>query len=168
MMNLDNLNKWLTLTANIGVVIGIIFLAVEVRYAGNATELQTIEGTAEGWFRLNELIISDEHMARVFVLGLGNPEALSDAEAIQFSMYMRMFGNQVRRIRNHYEVGLTTSFEYERAASQYATFINTPGGTLYRETSPSFDETYLNIIEPYLNDAPAIELMLGRDIEGLK
>ena len=30
-MNLDNLNKWLTLLANIGVVAGIVFLAIEVR-----------------------------------------------------------------------------------------------------------------------------------------
>ena len=30
-MNLDDLNKWLTLLANFGVVAGIIFLAIEVR-----------------------------------------------------------------------------------------------------------------------------------------
>ena len=30
-MNLDNLNKWLTLLANFGVVAGLIFLAIEVR-----------------------------------------------------------------------------------------------------------------------------------------
>lgn len=30
-MNLDSLNKWLTLLANLGVVAGIIFLAIEIR-----------------------------------------------------------------------------------------------------------------------------------------
>ncbi len=30
-MKLDNVNKWLTLVANFGVVAGIIFLAIEVR-----------------------------------------------------------------------------------------------------------------------------------------
>ena len=30
-MNLDSLNKWLTLTANLGVIAGIIFLAIELR-----------------------------------------------------------------------------------------------------------------------------------------
>ena len=30
-MNLDSLNKWLTLSANIGVVLGIVFLAMELR-----------------------------------------------------------------------------------------------------------------------------------------
>jgi hypothetical protein len=30
-MNLDNLNKWLTLLANLGVMAGVIFLAIEVR-----------------------------------------------------------------------------------------------------------------------------------------
>ena len=39
-MNLDNLNKWLTLVANLGVVVGIFFLAIEIRQ-----NQQTIEQT---------------------------------------------------------------------------------------------------------------------------
>jgi len=30
-MNLDNFNKWLTLAANIGVIVGIVFLAIEIQ-----------------------------------------------------------------------------------------------------------------------------------------
>ena len=39
-MNLDNLNKWLTLVANLGVVVGIFFLAIEIRQ-----NQQTLEQT---------------------------------------------------------------------------------------------------------------------------
>lgn len=40
-MNLDNLNKWLMLGANLGVVVGILFLAVEVRQSSQATDAAT-------------------------------------------------------------------------------------------------------------------------------
>lgn len=40
-MNLDGLNKWLTLAANLGVLVGIIFLAVEVRHNSQATQAAT-------------------------------------------------------------------------------------------------------------------------------
>jgi hypothetical protein len=63
MKDLASANKWLTLTANVGVLVGLIFLAVEVRHAGNATELQTIESVTDGWFRLNELVASDQLFA---------------------------------------------------------------------------------------------------------
>ena len=121
-MNTEKLNNWLSLTANIGVLIGLVFLAVEVRHAGNATELQTIESTTEGWLRLNELIISDPEVARIWVMGLYNPDELTDVDAIQFSMHLRMFSNQVMRVKSHYELGLASQEDYEFALQQLATF----------------------------------------------
>ncbi len=168
MKDLASVNRWLTLSANVGVLIGLIFLAVEVRYAGNATELQTIESTTEGWFRLNELIISDAKMARIWVLGLEYPEALTDVESIQFSMFIRMFANQVERVGNHYELGLASEEDYQSSLAQLATFINKPGGKLFRKTSPGFDEEFSELLAPYVNSAPAVELMLGRDVNNLK
>ena len=168
MKDLVSFNRWLALSANVGVLIGLIFLAVEVRHAGNATELQTIESTTEGWFRLNELIISDPEIARIFVLGLDYPEALTDVESIQFSMYMRMFANQVVRVGNHYELGLSTQEDYQGALRELATFISKPGGELYRKTSPRFDEKWSELLAPYINSAPVVELMLGRDVNNLK
>ena len=40
-MNLDSLNKWLMLAANIGVITGIIFLAIEVDQNNLSTKGQT-------------------------------------------------------------------------------------------------------------------------------
>jgi len=60
-MNLDNLNKWLTLLANIGVIAGIIFLSVELQQNNKLLKSQA---------RLNELEAST---ARIQV-SLNNPE----------------------------------------------------------------------------------------------
>ena len=40
-MNLDNLNKWLTLVANLGVLAGIFFLAYEIRQNTDSLQSQT-------------------------------------------------------------------------------------------------------------------------------
>lgn len=40
-MKLESLNKWLTLAANLGVLIGIIFLALEIRNNSQATQAAT-------------------------------------------------------------------------------------------------------------------------------
>jgi hypothetical protein len=169
MKDLASANRWLTLTANVGVLVGLIFLAVEVRHAGNATELQTIESVSEGWFRLNELIVSDPELARIVVLGLEYPEALTDVESIQFSMHMTMFTNQFTRIGKHYELGLISEQEYQNSSYELASFYNTPGGRVIIENSPDyFKEASLEFIAQYTDSIPAPELMMGRDPSNLK
>ena len=39
-MNLEKLNQWLTLTANVGVLVGIIFLAIEIQQNTNAIQYE--------------------------------------------------------------------------------------------------------------------------------
>ncbi len=72
-MNLDNLNKWLTLTANIGVIAGIAFLAVEIGQQRESIDRANIiaASTAEANLReistsLNDTIISEPHVAQLY------------------------------------------------------------------------------------------------------
>jgi hypothetical protein len=60
-VNLDTINRWLTLAANIGVMAGIIFLAVELQQNTVATQLTAV-GSSQGRFSEIELFIA------------GNPE----------------------------------------------------------------------------------------------
>ena len=57
-MDLDKLNKWLTLVANFGVVAGIFFLAIEVRQ--NQTSLERSQSLMEREFELQTI---DAHQA---------------------------------------------------------------------------------------------------------
>ena len=165
---MSKLNERLTLVANLSVVAGIFFLAVEVRQAGNATELQTIESVTNGWIGLNEAIVSDPQVARALIVRLYNPTALSDVEAAQFSMFLRMFGNQVERVKKHRDLGLVPDTEYEGALRQLAQFMDTPGGRQYSETEPSFERKWADEIEPYRAQPPVFDLVLGRDTSGLQ
>jgi len=154
----------ITILANVGVIIGIVFLAIEVRNASNATRLQTIDSVSAGWFQLNDAVIRDPQVARAWTVGLYNPSALSNAEAAQFSMYLRLFQNQVLRVRMHHELGLFPRQEYEVALEQLAQLINTPGGRLFREAEKDmFDAVFAKDLQPYINQEPTFDLILGRD-----
>lgn len=163
------LGQAITILANVGVIIGIVFLAIEVRHASDATRLQTIEGVSAGWFQLNDAVIRDPQVARAWTVGLYNPSALSNAEVAQFSMLLRMFQNQVARIRMHYELGLFPRQEYEGALEQLAQLINTPGGQLFRKAEKDrFDAAFAKDLQPYMNQEPIFDLILGRDTTSLK
>jgi hypothetical protein len=56
-MNLDSTNRWLTLAANIGVMAGIIFLAVELQQNTMATQLSAAGSFQDGFSEV-ELFIA--------------------------------------------------------------------------------------------------------------
>ena len=163
-----DLGQAITILANVGVIFGIVFLAIEIRHASDATRLQTIESVSAGWFQLNDAIIRDPQVARAWTVGLYNPSALSDTEAVQFSMYLRMFVGQVSRVGQHRDLGLVPDTEYQNALRELATIVDTPGGRLYREAEPFFDLDFADLLRPYMGQEPSFDLMLGRDTSALK
>jgi len=154
--------------ANVGVIVGIVFLAIEVRNASDATNLQTIESVTSGWFALNDAIVSDPQVARAFIVGLYNPDALTDVETAQFSMYLRMFNNQVERVRKHRDLGLVPDNEYQESLRQLAWLFDTPGGRLFFETSILLNPERKEEVARYMGQAPVVELLLGRDASALE
>lgn len=89
-MNLDNLNKWLSLVANIGVIGGIIFLAVEIgqnrESLDQANKLSLIDARTTEVEQYNEfrsLLAQDKELSDIWVRGQ-NGETLDAAEAERF------------------------------------------------------------------------------------
>ena len=96
-MNLDNLNKWLTLLANFGVVAGLILLAVEVRQNQTVLEqnqeimirqydLQVVDGrqalaNAADQFRL--LVGGNSDAAAIWLAGIKG-ELQSELDSLRF------------------------------------------------------------------------------------
>jgi hypothetical protein len=158
-----DIGQSVSIMANIGVIIGLVFLALEVRHSRTATELQTLADVQSGWFALNDAVVRDTEVSRIFVTGLYKPDELSTVEAAQFSMYLRMFANQVGRIWRHYELGLMPEEQYLQAVAEMTALMKTPGGQLFRKAEPRFDEGWLEDIKPFFGKDPPMNLLLGRD-----
>jgi hypothetical protein len=151
------------LIANLGVIAGLVFLAVEVRHARTATELQTISDVTNGWFVMNEAVATDPQVAGIFVKGLYQPDSLSTIEAAQFSMYLRMFVNQVKRVWQHRELGLISDADYQSVLQELAQFLQTPGGQKWWDNEPLSNEYFLEDLQHYFGTDPTTNLLLDRD-----
>ena len=66
-MDTDRLNRWLTLIANIGVIIGIVFLALEIQQANRIAIASTEIGVRNNWLQLNESIYANSEVAELWI-----------------------------------------------------------------------------------------------------
>ncbi len=78
-MKIDSFNKWLTLGANIGVVLGLIILIIEVRQNAALTRA-AMEQQKNQLLAEIELNITRPEMAHVWMKSIRNPQDLTDAE----------------------------------------------------------------------------------------
>jgi hypothetical protein len=94
-MNTDNLNRWLTLGANIGVLIGIIFLALELQQNNELLESQAQETQALSIQNATTLdqdfllvIAADSALSETWFTYLRAPDTLTEVKQLQASYLM--------------------------------------------------------------------------------
>jgi len=95
-MNNEKLNQWLTTLANFGVIVGIVFLVVEIRQTSDQIEQNTAALSAQVIFQLNEISITtkqavaqDAEIAELLIRGYEDPESLTELERARFISWMR-------------------------------------------------------------------------------
>jgi len=86
-MDSDRLNRWLTLGANLGVLVGIIILAVEIRQNSSLARLQFSDDRRATW-QQGELVVFGDSIAEVWEKSVLNPESLSLAETRILDAYL--------------------------------------------------------------------------------
>lgn len=165
-MKYENILKWLTLAAHLSVVVGIIVVMLEMRQSRRVAEAQVSSDFIDGYNTLAGYIIEDPDTARVFYLGLYQPERLTDPEAVQFAMYLRALVNQHIRMRQLNHLGLLPDADWKFGIEQLAGFLSTPGGALFVETNErEFPDYMLEEMAPYLGKEPKFDFALGRKFE---
>lgn len=85
-MNSDLVNRWLTLGADIGVIVGIAFLMLEIRQSSEIATVQVRLDYAAGWRSVDEAR-QDDFFAKIIAKSLENPQELSLHEIVQLDAY---------------------------------------------------------------------------------
>ena len=158
-MDIERTNQWLTLIANVGVLVGVIFLAVELRHSSNAISAQTQDSIADGFIQLNLATISDPTVGENSVIGLYEPERLTNTEKIRFSMHMRALFNQFRRVHGLYRNGLLDESDWALYAREASTIMSSAGGKLYFAGN-EMDADFRSDLERYADDQSNVNFML--------
>lgn len=82
-MDADGLNKWLTLVANISVVAGIIFLALEVRQNANALKASTYQSMAAEQAQFNQNFMNRDLAEILATIDAGGLDSLLSVQRYQ-------------------------------------------------------------------------------------
>lgn len=81
-MNSDRLNRWLTLAANVGVLVGIVFLALEIRQNSDHLALQLeFAVPTQKIFEINRDLM-DPSVARILAKAIETPAELTFEEGL--------------------------------------------------------------------------------------
>jgi hypothetical protein len=105
-MNLDNFNKWLTLTANVGVLAGIVFLAVEIQQSRQATVAATYQARQSEIQESDQNFALSDYLPPIYEkLNSEGLDSLSGVELIRLRAWERARAGRMRSQLDQYELG---------------------------------------------------------------
>lgn len=109
----DRLNRWLTLAANIGVLVGIILLVVELDQNRDMMRAQTRNELARGLPDVLGIAASNNELADALVRA-NNGDTLSPAEMWQVRVWDELAFRYWENVHYQYRQGLYDESEFSR------------------------------------------------------
>jgi hypothetical protein len=150
-MNSNRLSNWLTLAANIGVIVGIGFLVVELRQNSDIATAQARLEYAAGWRNVDGSR-QDAAFAATLAASIETPESLSLVEIIQLDAYYWGVVDQMLSAKTASDTGLREA-PFENAAREVGRlyFSNAFAQSWWQQVRSSWsdpaDEEFLQIMD---------------------
>lgn len=110
---LDKVNRWLTLAANVGVLLGLIVLIVEVRQSAELTRTAMETGLNDSLTQI-ELSLASPEASAAWVKSIRAPETLTDVEARMVESHLIAVMLQWDQLFNMESAGLVPREQAER------------------------------------------------------
>lgn len=117
-MNSDRLNRWLTLGANLGVLVGIVLLIVELDQNRDMMRAQTRHELSMGIVELLLVPAGNEQLANVMYRA-GTGAELTPEELFQFEMRTNALFRYFEDVHYQYRIGLYDEVEFDRQRSAW-------------------------------------------------
>jgi len=124
---MDKLNRWLTLIANLGVVAGIVFLAVEIRQNTNAVAAQAIMNLNEFGNETARSVSLDENFAKLVTKGHQDPDSLTELEVERYVIYVQHLLNVAEAAWTFRQRGLILDEEFQGWQNSTCSWLAQPG-----------------------------------------
>ncbi len=151
-MDLDKINRWMTLVANLGVVAGIIFLAFELQQANLATRIAARDSATEGHVNYLGIVLDPSILAVAHDKALAS-EDLSRLETRQLEVYHVRRWRHYERVFYQLQSGLISQQEWygydggiNRALNGTATYWKISRDA-WERTKPLLSEQFVEYVE---------------------
>ncbi len=159
MVNSDRLNRWLTLGANVGILAGLILVAVQIQQNSQLVRMQLLN---DGNLASNEIWASaaGEKPMEALAKAIENPEELTFTEFLENDVYL--FSNMNLLYRN-YELareGIFNENEWQASVETLAPYFiaNKFGRIWWREEgSAFFNPEFSAFVNKQLEDEEAMD-----------
>jgi len=111
-VNADKVNKWLSLGANVGVVIGLLLVAYQIKQDADLTKVQLFSESTDSRREWSQAMMGDTPM-RVVTKSIERPHELTLEELQIMDMYLIAAVNEIRRLELFKEAGLQADADVE-------------------------------------------------------
>ncbi len=152
---MDSLNKWLSVFANLGVLVGILFLAYEIQQNTTATNLETTSNFQNGFHAIELMIASDAEFAALLSKGR-NGDSISDAEFVRLqalnSTVLRSWQTNLAQFR----AGALDADTWTGTQALMAQRLREDQGLAahWQENQSQFSKGFNSLVEPLIHAEP--------------
>ena len=107
-MNTERLNTWLALTANVGVIVGLIIVAVELNQNSDLMRIQIGQSRADAAIAANESEFNSDYLPQIKVK-IAAGEELSAEEIMRYRGSFRAANRNQDNVLQQYYAGMLSS-----------------------------------------------------------
>ncbi len=104
-MNLADLGNIGEFVASIGVVISLIYLAVQIRSQNNESKTAITNNLTQQWSALMRTVATDPRFADLWLVGIEDFTALSPGDRVRFACFLTQFAQITESLLNHHLEG---------------------------------------------------------------
>lgn len=149
---LDQINRWMTLAANVGVLLGILFLVFELRQNTTASRAEAASNYQDTFSEVELFIARDAEFAALLVAGR-NGDELSYVDQFRLTVF---YGNVLRTWQNahfQYEAGTLNKDLWLSIRTRFAGILSEDRGLLdhwsnhQSEFTPAFNKLVARLVE---------------------
>ena len=127
-MDLDKVNRWLSLTANLGVLIGIIFLSIEIRQSNRIAERDGRSDLVSEEIEIQRSFLENSELSELMVKLATSGAELTPVELFQAQSFVALIRNRISNVIISYESGLLSGEPLRRQVSGiFANIRRVPG-----------------------------------------
>ncbi len=116
------------LVGGLAVIVTLIYLATQLRQTNKAIQSSSFHEVQNSLPYVNNWIISDISMARIWRIGRDDPEQLSEDEFMQFSFFILSTFHVMETIFMQNEMGTVAPRLWNAERSSIDYIFNSPGG----------------------------------------
>lgn len=110
---MKKVENWVNVAASIGVILGILFLGLEIRQNTEMMHSQARDSITEKQMMYSEWVTTEPDMAEAIAVAGSNPENMTAAQRVMFGYFLAGVWREWENSYYQYQRGLFESEEFE-------------------------------------------------------